>query len=328
MNKKIKKQFPLVGGASAYVDMQTGKGTIVVPDISDDQMGVQISHVINGGDENLCCGDGARLNLHETLVKEENGYVYTDEIGEKHNVTEQFYYVKENGEKQIITDKSSITVEANGKMTYLDKPYIVYRQEKTDNGLKVTTTLEGIKNVEYYDQRVDEQKQLEERIKAYENAILDFAVASDKGAIKTNCISVDEVINEVKQKNHNEYCLTKSEINHLKNLVMQLNALDCYCDENNKITSKQIELQKKELEEQKNNYLRDELDGMRRAELRNSFYEYQSALTRRKTAKSNYVVSEDNGVMHLQDDCKNPDTANFRYTMTVADVIQIPSIAN
>ncbi|MBQ4510675.1 MAG: hypothetical protein II984_08125 [Clostridia bacterium] len=75
MNKKIKKQFPLVGGASAYVDMQTGKGTIVVPDISDEQMGVQISHIINGDEKNSSCGNGARLNLHETLIKEERSFI-------------------------------------------------------------------------------------------------------------------------------------------------------------------------------------------------------------------------------------------------------------
>ena len=71
MKKQIFKSFPLVGGAEAYVNMQTGKGKIIVPDISDSQMGVRISHVIDGGEDDLNCGSGARLNLHETLVKEE-----------------------------------------------------------------------------------------------------------------------------------------------------------------------------------------------------------------------------------------------------------------
>ena len=237
MKNQIFKSFPLVGGAEAYVNMQTGKGKIIVPDISDSQMGVRISHVIDGGEDDLNCGSGARLNLHETLVKEENGYIYTDGMGEKHTVTESFYYIDENGQKQAITDKSLIVIDPNGMMSYSNGTYNVYREEKTDNGLRVTTILDGISNIKNYEQRADEQKQLEEQIKAYENAILDFVVADENGVIKSNCTTVDDVIETVKSKETNEYCLTKSEAISLNSAETQRMLLLKQISQNGQISS-------------------------------------------------------------------------------------------
>ena len=53
---KTRKTIPLCGGAEAHVELLTGKNIIKIPDITDDEMGVTLTHILQQN------GDGNKLS--------------------------------------------------------------------------------------------------------------------------------------------------------------------------------------------------------------------------------------------------------------------------
>ena len=236
------KMFPLVGGAEAHINMLTGDKTVAVPDMIDENMGVSISHVFKYSDDDFCCGNDVRLNVHETLVKNTDGeieasYIYTDNLGNKHYLKERFYHLVD-GEKVYVEDKESVTVLPNGQLIIDasdgDVDIEVYREEASYNGQKATTKLEGVYNVEYFEQRIDEQKQLEEQYKSYEQVLKDFVISDLGGNIVMEFgkekdsggkYTIEDVLNESKNSSSENIALSKNEAMTLKSLWLQRDSL-------------------------------------------------------------------------------------------------------
>ena len=232
---KTRKTVPLCGGAEAHVNLLTGENAITFTDITDGDMGVTISHVLqqNGNGENsFCCGKNMRLNLHETFVKNEDtavdaDYIYTDSMGDTYAFKEYFNYVTSGGAKKRITDKTKVTVYEDGNLSYTTGgvTYPVEREVVTYDGMRASTKLEGVKNIENYEQRIDELKQVEEQYDSYKNAFLDYVICDASGNVvreieEPTYANIKSFASTIKASGFANLVLTKSEALNLKLLCM------------------------------------------------------------------------------------------------------------
>ena len=233
----------LVGGAEEIFDLYTGDSVTKITDTKDENLGIEISHILKTSEENFCCGENARLNIHEKLIQKEDSscYTYIDSLGDAHPIEESFYYIDSEGYKWDISNKESITVLANGRLEYEDsnsngKIFEVTRKEKTKSGIEVVTKLEDVKSVEYFEQRQEKIKEIEDKKTAYEKALLDYVLVSGETTVSDN---IDSIISNINSEN-NYKCYTKSEKLNLESL-------------GNSIIDASIKLEKAASEEERQN---------------------------------------------------------------------------
>ena len=174
-----RKTFSIEEGVSGEFDVISGKATVIIEDIADPTLGITISHIYNPNKDINKYGKNFKLNLDEKLVRiNESGssvqYCYTDAKGDEHTFKEYFYRIGINGKKTYITENiSSIIADVDGRL-WLNN-IEVFRELISDEGLIATSRLDGtVNNVEWIDQRVDEEKQAEEQVKSYEDLLCDF----------------------------------------------------------------------------------------------------------------------------------------------------------
>jgi len=230
---KTRKIVPLCGNSEAHVNLFTGENIIKFTDIVDKDMGVTVSHIMhqNGNEENpYCCGPNMRLNLYETFVKNTDSsvdadYVYTDCMGDTYAFKEYYNYTNTSGIKNRVSDKSNVVVLEDGTLIYKSGSniYPVKREVVTYDGLKASTKLEGVKNVKFYEQRVDELKQAEEQCDSYKRAFSDYVICDENGNVNIEITtpsfkSIKEFAEKIKQKQDNELVLTRGEAANLKYL--------------------------------------------------------------------------------------------------------------
>ncbi len=317
------KSFPLIGGAEAHINMFTGDKTVTIPDITDGNMGVTISHVLKNSDDDFCCGNNVRLNIHEKLVrnldaKTDSNYIYTDNLGNKHFLKECFYRL-ENGEKVYVEDKESITVLPNGKLTIetsdSDVDIEVYREEASYNGLKATTKLEGVNNIKYFEQRSDEYKQVEEQKNSYKNILIDYVVVDATGKIELsideNNMTIDGFVKEIESEDvmNEKLLLTKNEALSLKSLVSQEGLSLTLENEENSTYATNLETIEKQI------------DILKNSSRYNLYYIVNLYTTRNSNDReyvmkmiTNYVIIDDNGNLKLKIEYNEPDSlSNFSY---------------
>ena len=233
--KPVKQSFSLAGCANGELNLKTGEVITECSDVApvNSVLGIGILHVHKKSSDNLSCGDNFRLNLHEKLVRnsdspfEDANYVYTDSKGDKCGFAELFYYL--DGDNKIYKLKCDVTVEFDGRLTYTagGTKYEVFTEYITSSGLKAVMKLEGFKNAELFEQRSDEYKRLDEQVKGYKNALLDYAIANTgDGTVNLTEFSVghfeknnfDNFINNLA---YNQMILPKSEGFQLKSLLIQ-----------------------------------------------------------------------------------------------------------
>ena len=181
--------YALAGGVEANVALDSGELTASFNDIAlvKSSLPFKISHTYKTSSDNFGCGKNWRLNLHQTLTKtnsKNNGcdYIYTDGSGYKHGFTESYYYFNESGEKTTI-HKKDVKVDAPTGVMYTEiseKKYEVFKDQKTTSGLTLTTRLEGFKDIEYYEQRQKEEKQLEDTLFSYKKKLSEYVIADVK----------------------------------------------------------------------------------------------------------------------------------------------------
>ncbi len=231
-----RKTISLVGGVEAHVDMFTGETVKSFTDVVDDVMGIKISHVLKSGNDDFCCGDSVRLNLHEKLVRHETdspivNYVYTDEMGENHLFNEHFYYLDKEGVKHSV-EKPYVGIEPDGIMYFMSDEGVrkVYRDVYTHNGLKANTTLVHMNGLNAIEQRVDEVKQLEEQIKSYKNTFDDFVIVRKSDGEIYDTINKENIRNEFSYfvgRDPSTYSLmSKAEALNYKSLLLQRSELN------------------------------------------------------------------------------------------------------
>ncbi len=208
---KTRKTVALCGGAEAHVNLLNGENIVSIPTIADEEMGIEISHILhqNGTGENtFCCGNNLRLNLHEKFVKNENpdidaNYIYTDCMGDTYKFKEYFYYVGDDKLKRRIT-RDNVSVLEDGTLTYNDgtNTYIVEREITTYDGMKASAKLEGVKNLQNYEQRSEELKQAEEQSQSYKDVLNSYVITDEIGNIKKqigkNNVTLKVLVDEAK----------------------------------------------------------------------------------------------------------------------------------
>lgn len=186
--KLLVQPFTLVGGLAGQYDITTGDASIAFEDVpaSDSVLGLGISHVYKKSAEEHSVGKNFRLSLHETLSKTgavalNADYVYTDATGMKHGFKDTYYYINASGQK-ISVSKSLVSVDLNGKLTYTTGgvTYDVKKEQRTKSGLTAITQYEDFKGVEWLEQRLDEQKQLEQQIEVYKNSISNYVIINSE----------------------------------------------------------------------------------------------------------------------------------------------------
>ena len=231
--RPTKKTFTLAGIATGEVDLATGDMTTSFCDIPAENsvMGLSVAHVYKKSAEKYLLGDNFRLNLHETLLKNgdsalDTDYIYTDANGDKHGFNEHYYYINTSGKKEYVTvAKTNITVEEDGRLKY--GKYEVFVEYKSATGLKAMPQLEGLNDVEWLDQRSDELKQNEEKLKGYQSALNEFVVRNKntadnvsnlKDSLSTSA-AFETFIN--KANNSANIVLTKNEAINYRSLLLQ-----------------------------------------------------------------------------------------------------------
>ena len=193
--------YALAGGVEANVALDSGELTASFSDIAlvKSSLPFKISHTYKTSNDNFGCGKNWRLNLHQTLIKgssKNNGsdYIYTDGNGYRHGFIESYYYYNTAGEKASIK-KENVKIDAPTGVMYTeisDKKYEVFKEQKTTSDLKLTTRLEGFKDIEYYEQRQKEEKQLEDALFSYKKNLSEYVIAK----VETRQYQVDDDILE------------------------------------------------------------------------------------------------------------------------------------
>ncbi len=188
-SKPCTRKFALSETVGGIFDVPTGELNAEAALSSGDGLTVPygITLVHKASAENFNCGNGFRLNLHERLQKNSDdaidaNYVYTDVYGMQHGFTENYYRLNESNNK-VAVDKKSVTVQTDGTLTDEDGNK-VFKEELSDTGWKASTKLEGVENVELFEQRQNEIKQLEEQIEAYENMFDEYVSTTCEGTIR------------------------------------------------------------------------------------------------------------------------------------------------
>ena len=235
--RSVKKTFSVAGAMIGQLDPATGEMTVKFTDITAENsvMGMEIGHVYKRSGETFSMGEDFRLNLHEKFVKKSGGdidatYIYTDAEGEKHGFKDYYYYLND-GNKKTFVEKSAVTVEPDGTLSYTTggTKYGVTAEYRTAAGVKAVTVLEGMKNAELLEQRSDEQKQLENEVEAYKNALMDYVVVNISDGMITKRFSESTLKSENFKNFVNigsaQMILSKSEALNYRSMKIQYESL-------------------------------------------------------------------------------------------------------
>ena len=189
------ESYGLAGGVEGNVTLDTGEITFSLNDIAAFQTSLpfKISHTYKQSGDNFYCGKNWRLNLNQTLIKgssQNNGsdFIYTDGNGYQHGFIESYYYFDDDN-KKISLNKSDVSIDkVSGTMYYekTGKKYEVFKDQRTSSGLKLNTKLDGFKDIEYYEQREKEEKQLEDALFSYKKNLSEYVIADTTSGQITN----------------------------------------------------------------------------------------------------------------------------------------------
>ena len=230
-----KKQFALAGGMTGSYHVTGNEWTASFTDVpsTDSLLGVGISHVFKLSEEDHHAGENFRLSLDETLVKNGSGsevqYVYTDAAGDKHGFKENYYYVDDNGNRQKISSKNSVVANTDGSLSYTTggRTYEAHVDYRTTSGLTIAPRLEGYKNVELLEQRIDEQKQAEEQLEAYRKNLESFVYVDKENGdpscrLENYLYSLDAVKTFINYAKNGYLIMTESEVSGHQSILYQL----------------------------------------------------------------------------------------------------------
>ena len=249
-----KKTFSLGGVGAGTLNLATGDFVPQFEDISAENsaMGLAIQHLYKKNANNYLLGSNFRLSLHESLVRNgDTTYVYTDGNGDKHGFQDYYYYVNASGQKVYIEDKTKVVVNPEGALTYQDEStdeiYKVTLEFKSTSGLKAMATLEGVKNVDYYEQRSEDLKNAEDTVNDYKNSLNEFVrMSSTSGQITDKLSNHDLTIEGYEQfkanLTDNEMLLPISEAMNYNAALMQLRVLN-YQDTSYSYEQQSLQLQ-------------------------------------------------------------------------------------
>ena len=233
------KAVKIAGGAESLVYLQEGRHVAAFQsfDLSDFALPLQISHVYRQSSDNTVYGTGWRLNLNKRLktanedTKQTTKYVYTDEFGDEYLFLEKYYYLN-NGRRYFI-DKNSITISAEGELTYNGKP--VYTQQIC-NGYTLISEIDDFIDSEFIEQRQEELAQLEDYVNQYAPSLKTYVKAeASTGEISGEMYSLTKNNYKTLIDNVTRYStyilMSESEAYQLQSLYLNMQQLDEEIDE-------------------------------------------------------------------------------------------------
>ena len=172
--------YNLTDGAIADVDLVTGELIVTTPIISseDSVMRIPISHIMRQNKVGNYVTLASHLSVEEHLEKVESedgtiSYIYTDVKGDRYGFEEVFYTL--DGNNRVVVDKATVVIDADGTM-HDAQGEEVFCDYRSVTGLSLTAPKYNLEGIHLLEQRSDEQKQLEEQIGSYENALSEYVV--------------------------------------------------------------------------------------------------------------------------------------------------------
>ena len=285
------KAVKIAGGAESLVYLQDGKAVTVFRsfDLSDFVLPLQISHVYRQSLNNTVYGAGWRLNLNKKLkaatedTSQTTKYVYTDEFGDEYLFLEKYYYLN-NGKKYFI-NKNSVTISAEGELTYSGKP--VYTQQIC-NGYTLISEIDDFIDSEFIEQRQEELAQLEDYVNQYAPSLKAYAkVQASTGVINMSMSSLTKnnyksLINGV-TKNSTYILMSSSEAYQLQSLYLNVQQLDEEIDECTQNISEAQDVMDKNTNDQEGDAYKDAAESKTKNE------EARTRLRNQKTITNNQI---------------------------------------
>ena len=240
-----KTALPTPKGTAAELDVWNGEAGVSFADgvAAHSPLDVTLSHIYRKNKGENGFGNGFGLNLDETLKRSnvEADYIYTDARGDEHGFYEYFYYT--DGNTRVDVDKALVTTDTEGKLTYLGKE--ITRELRSSTGWEASAQLDGVKKLPLFEQRTEDEAQLEEQAESYKNALCQYVkVDMATGAFSEKLISEPVWSDYEGQKpQENEMLLPLSDAMSYRSLCLQRSTLN-----EQKIS---YELEGKSLENQK-----------------------------------------------------------------------------
>ncbi len=215
-DSKNLKEFAFGDCATAYLDLNTGTVITKFTAFNGAELAVPLDITYYHGKNIISTkfGNNWRLNLQRQLKvslndKEWNSvYTYTDEIGEKHEFNETYYY-EQDGEK-IFVDKNLVNIDLNGNLTYQNKEV---KKRQTCKGFTLIPKIDDFINSELIEQRQSEQAELEEFLKSYEPTLKSYVRVDSNSGIIDETFRITEI-------SKGEYDILFSGINHVSDMII------------------------------------------------------------------------------------------------------------
>lgn len=160
-----KKAISLSSSINALVDLADGDLMATIPDtlVEAGNFSIPIYHNYRRYDNNQNCGKYFMLNLHQKIKQIGDNFFYLNQNGEYEVISEKYYYIGNDWcrhyvqkSQLILTDEQELAVTINGVT------YNVYRELITDSGLSFSSRVEQVNCLEYIDQRIDSEKEIQD----------------------------------------------------------------------------------------------------------------------------------------------------------------------
>ena len=171
------KELALGNRVTGVIDLNDGSLRAAFNSFSSEDFAIplNLTHVYKNTNEDSNYGKNWHLNLDRMLKvsptdkPNDTKFVYTDELGDKYDFEEKYYYVQ-NGEMNFLA-KDSVSIDYNGNLSFGGQH--VYKQQCC-NGYTVIPEINDFINSELIEHRHENIVNTEETVKQYRNALRDY----------------------------------------------------------------------------------------------------------------------------------------------------------
>ena len=160
-----KKDIQLDESIISSIELANGDLMATIADtvVKTGNLSIPIFHNYRVNDNDFKCGKYFMLNLHQKIKQVGDNYFYLNQNGQYERIDEKFYYIG-NGWCRYYVQKNQLTLDSNQELVVVINgvTYKVYRELITDSGLSFSSRLENVNSIRYIDQRIDEEKELQD----------------------------------------------------------------------------------------------------------------------------------------------------------------------
>ena len=163
-----RKEISLTNESNVSLDLVSGDFNYRFLDmiVENDGISFPITHIYKRGNGNSSFGHNYVLNLHQSITT--GTRFFHNENGDYEKIYKTYYYIDDD--QRIEVNEEYVYVGKDGELYYLHNNVSrrVYYELKTKLGNRFESRLEGdINGLDYLEQRVDEEKELENYLKDY-----------------------------------------------------------------------------------------------------------------------------------------------------------------